>query len=252
VASVSVITIGKNHAAGLVATHQSLLEQSFNDWEMVIVIGASSDATLAVAKDLHQIEPRILLIEQSGSGIYEAMNEGLAAASGEFTWFMNAGDTFASTSVLAHAVNHISQNNVGAVIGGYRIESSNKNKTYNYPPRNFTGLSFAFNRRGGCHQAMIFYTNLLRDLGGFNTSYSLAADFDLVLRVIQNSKASRVSEIYASIEPGGRADQGIFLVHNQKHQIRRILLGGPVVYVSSFLWTALARMKIILRRTIKS
>ena len=249
-ASVSVITIAKNHAAGLVATHQSLLEQSFTDWEMVIVIGESIDATLAVAKDLQRIESRILLIEQGGSGIYEAMNEGLATASGEFTWFMNAGDRFASTSTLAHAVGHISQNNVGAVIGGYRIESSSQNKTYSYPPRNITGLSFAFNRRGGCHQAMIFRTNILKDLGGFNTSYSLAADFDLILKVIQKSKASRVSEIYALVEPGGRADQGIFLVHNQKHQIRRNLLGGPVVYVASFLWTALARMKIIFRRTI--
>jgi len=250
VASVSVITIVKNHAAGLAATHQSLLEQSFNDWEMVIVIGESSDATLAVAKDLQRIESRILLIEQSGSGIYGAMNEGLAAASGEFTWFMNAGDKFASTSTLVQAVGHISQNKVGAVIGGYRIESSSQNKTYSYPPRNITVLSFAFNRRGGCHQAMIFQTSVLKDLGGFDTSYSLAADFDLVLKVIQNSKASRVSEIYASIEPGGRADQGIFLVHNQKHKIRKDLLGGPVIFLASFLWTSLARMKIILRRMI--
>jgi glycosyltransferase involved in cell wall biosynthesis len=250
VASVSVITIVKNHAAGLAATHQSLREQSFNDWEMVIVIGESNDATLAVAKDLQRNESRILLIEQSGSGIYEAMNEGLAAASREFTWFMNAGDKFASTSTLAHAVGYISQNKVGAVIGGYRIESYSQNKTYSYPPHNITSLSFAFNRRGGCHQAMIFRTNILKDLGGFNTSYSLAADFDLVLKVIQKSKASRVSEIYASIEPGGRADQGIFLVHNQKHQIRKNILGGPVVFLASFLWTALARVKIIVRRTI--
>ena len=249
-ASVSVITIVKDHAAGLEATHQSLLDQSFIDWEMVIVIGVSIDATLAVAKNLQRIESRIRLIEQNGSGIYEAMNEGLASASGEFTWFMNAGDKFASTSTLAHAVGYMSQNNVGAVIGGYRIESSSQNKTYSYPPRNITGLSFAFNRRGGCHQAMIFRTNILKDLGGFSTSYSLAADFDLVLKVIQKSKANRVSEIYASIEPGGRADQGIFLVHNQKHQIRKNLFGGPIVCLASFLWTALARMKIILRRTI--
>ena len=247
---VSVITIVKNHAAGLEATHQSLLEQSFNDWEMIIVVGLSSDATLAVAQDLQRIESRILLLEQSDSGIYQAMNEGLAAASGEFTWFMNAGDKFASTSTLAHAVGSISQSKAGAIIGGYRIESSSQNKTYGYSPRNITSLSFAFTRRGGCHQAMIFRTNILKDLGAFNTSYSLAADFDLVLKVIQKSKASRVSEVYASIEPGGRADQGIFLVHNQKHQIRKNLLGGPVVFLASFLWTALARMKIILRQMI--
>ena len=249
--SVSVITIVKDHAAGLEASHKSLVEQSFIDWEMVIVVGASSDSTLSVARELQRIESRILLVEQNGSGIYEAMNEGLAAASGEFTWFMNAGDKFASTSTLTHAVNHISLNNVGAIIGGYCIESSSHGKTYSYPSRNITGLSFAFNRRSGCHQAMIFRTNILKDLGGFNTSHSLAADFDLVLKVIQKSKANRVSEVYASIEPGGQADQGIFLVHKQKHQIRRKLLGGPVVFLMSFLWTALARLKIMARRSLK-
>ncbi len=250
-ARVSVITIVKNHAEGLETTHQSLLEQSFNDWEMIIVVGLSTDATLAVAQDLQRIDSRILLLEQSNSGIYQAMNEGLTAASGEFTWFMNAGDKFATTSTLAHAVGSISQNEVGAIVGGYRIENSSQNKVYGYSPRDITSLRFAFTRRGGCHQAMIFRTNVLNDLGAFNTSYSLAADFDLVLRVIQNFKARRVSEIYASIEPGGRADQGIFLVHNQKHQIRKNLLGGPVLLFASFFWTALARIKIILRQTIK-
>jgi len=252
VARVSVITIVKDHATGLEATHQSLLEQSFNDWEMIIVVGLSSDATLAVAQYLQRIESRILLLEQSDSGIYQAMNVGLAAASGEFTWFMNAGDKFASTSSLTHAVSCISQNKLGAIIGGYRIESSSQNKTYAYSPRKVTTLNFAFTRRGGCHQAMILRTNILKDLGAFNTSYSLAADFDLVLRVIERSKVSRVSEIYAAIEPGGRADQRIFLVHNQKHQIRKNLLGGPVVFLASFLWTALARLKIILRRIVNA
>ena len=250
-ATVSVITIVKDHAAGLEATHKSLLEQSYTDWEMVIVTGASQDGTLDVAKEIQSNDPRILLLEQISSGIYEAMNEGLALVSGEFTWFLNAGDKFASTSVLAHGVNQISQNRLGVVVGGYQIESSSQNKTYSYPSRKITGLRFAFNRRGGCHQAMIFRTNVLKDLGGFNTSYSLAADFDLVLRVIDKSKASRVSDVYASIEPGGRADQGIFLVHNQKHQIRKNLFGGVVICLGSFLWTALARLKIILRGTTK-
>lgn len=249
-ARVSVITIVKNHAEGLEATYQSLCEQSFSDWEMIIVVGLSCDATLSVAQDLQRAESRILLIEQNDSGIYQAMNEGLAAASGEFTWFMNAGDKFTSASTLTHAVCCISDSKAGAIIGGYHIESSSQNKTYSYSPRNITSLSFAFTRRGGCHQAMIFRTNILKDLGAFNTSYSLAADFDLVLKVILKSKASRVSEVYASIEPGGRADQGIFLVHNQKHQIRKNLLGGPVVFLASLLWTALARIKIFLRRKV--
>ena len=248
-ARVSIITIVKNHAAGLAATHQSLLEQTFSDWEMLIVVGDSNDATFAVAKELHNLDSRILLIAQTNSGIYEAMNEGLAAASGEFTWFMNAGDKFAFTCTLAAAVAYMSLDKVGVIIGGYQVESSSQKETYSYPPRNITSLSFAFNRRAGCHQAMIFRTDILKSLGGFDTSFSLAADFELVLKVIKASKASRVSEILASIEPGGRADQGIFLVHHQKHLIRRNLLGGPIVFLASHIWTILAKLKIILRQS---
>ncbi len=249
-AKVSIITVVKNHAAGLMATHQSLLEQSFFDWEMIIVAGESKDSTYSFGRGLQQMDSRIVFLEQIGTGIYEAMNQALGSVTGELTWFMNAGDRFAASSTLTHAVGHISERDVGAVVGGYRIEGTANETSYSYRSGNITLWSFAFNRRGGCHQAMIFRTNVLKELAGFNPSYSLAADFDLVLRVIQKFDVSRDSELYASIEPGGRADLGIFMVHSQKDAIRKNLLGGPLVFLASGLWTALARTKIVLRETL--
>jgi hypothetical protein len=98
---------------------------------------------------------------------------------------------------------------------------------------------------------MIFRTKLLKEFGGFNTLYSLAADFELVLKIIKKSKAVRVSQVFALIEPGGRADQGIFLVHTQKHRIRKNVLGGPVTSTFSVFWTGLARLKIMMRQIFK-
>ena len=250
-ARVSVITIVKDHAAGLEVAAYSLFKQSYFDWGLVIVVGKSGDASVAVAQGLQQFDPRIVIINQIGSGIYGAMNEGLGIASGEFIWFMNAGDEFFSKSTLAQAVNQISKTNSGVVIGGYRVEGANPKRSFHGTDGNVSEWGFAFNRRGGCHQAMIFQTSCLKEIGGFDTSYSLAADFDLVLRIIQKSRAYRVAEIYATIEPGGRADQGIFLVHSEKHQIRRRLLGGPIVSFTSFLWTSLARLKITFRQTLE-
>lgn len=248
---VSVITVVKDDASGLRTTHQSLISQSFKDWEMLIVAAPAQDETLNVAIEFQASDSRIHLLEQTGTGIYGAMNEGIKSAVGEFIWFMNAGDTFASNSVMAHAVEELSQSVVGVLIGGYKIINGTDNPIFSYPKGKVTAFNFAFNRRGGCHQAMIFHTQVLKDIGGFNTDYSLASDFDLVLKVIKKATARRVSEIYAAIEPGGRADQGIFLVHKQKHQIRRNLLGGPVILAASLLWTGLARTKIISRRTLE-
>lgn len=250
-ARVSVITIVKDHAVGLEATAHSLFKQSYFDWELVIVIGKSGDATVDVAHGLQQLDPRIVIMNQIGSGIYGAMNEGLAIASGEFIWFMNAGDRFFSKSTLAQAVDQISKTNSGVLIGGYCVEGAIPKRSFYGIDGNVSQWGFAFNRRGGCHQAMIFQTSCLSKIGGFDTSYSLAADFDLVLRVIQKSRAYRVAEIYATIESGGRADQGIFLVHSEKHQIRRKLLGGLLVSFTSFLWTSLARLKVTSRQTLE-
>ncbi len=247
---VSIITIVKDHVFGLKSTHESLRAQRFFNWEMIVVVGASNDQSLTYAKELQSNDARIHVIEQSGNGIYAAMNEGLTSAVGDFVWFMNSGDQFATTSVLGHAVETLQSCDAGMVIGDYRVTNDlNVIRGFN-PSADVSILDFAFNRRGGCHQAMLFRRKALDELGGFDTKYSLASDFSLVLKVLMKNKVKRVSEVYALIEPGGRADQGIFLVHEQKHQIRRELLGGPFIFIASIVWTGLARAKIVMRRTL--
>ena len=186
---ISVVTIVKDHASGLEMTHKSLLGQDFSDWEMVIVVGASKDSTLASASKLQLNDERIRAFEQNGSGIYGAMNEALKVVTGEYVWFMNAGDRFANDSVMTHAIDELERHNAKIVIGGYQVDSNGATRTYSFPFRRISRLNFAFNRRGGCHQAMIFHNQALRAAGGFNVKYSLAGDFDMVLKIIKSEKA---------------------------------------------------------------
>jgi len=246
--AVSVITVVKDHLSGLKDTYASLLEQDFTDWQMIIIVGQSKDGTLIMAKELALNDSRVKVEEQVSVGIYGAMNEGIILANSEFSWFMNAGDKFASASSLNSALAEIIGGRLGVVIGGYQIETNNIAKTYQFSGKKLTQLSFAFNRRGGCHQAMIFRTKELIELGGYDTSYTLASDFDLVLKVILKSGGKRISEVFAKIEPGGRSDQGILLVHKEKHAIRKNLLGGSKVLIASHVWTFLVRVKMTSRR----
>ena len=251
-ALVSIITIARDHETGLRETFASVAGQDYPNWEMLIVVGVSKDSTLETAKDFAQLNSRVRVIEQSGLGIFGAMNEGIENTRGEFTWFMNAGDKFADAHILGIAVNEITRAKVGLVIGGYRIDGGKEWQVYSYPKKEISGFAFAFSRRGGCHQAMIFRTSNLKRLGGYDLAYSLNSDFALVLRVIESAGALRVSEIYAAIEPGGVADQNIFTVHREKHQIRRGFFGNASSMVFlSWMWTFAAGSKIYLRRTIK-
>lgn len=247
---VSVITIVKDHEIGLKNTYESLLSQTLLDWEMIVVVADSTDGTFTLARTLQSVDSRIRLIRQKGRGIYEAMNEGLGLAIGIYTWFMNAGDKFASGEILEKGVEEITKGDFGLVIGSHQLQGSTKDFRDRYLTRNVTAINFAFNRGGGCHQAMIFRTDILKKIGGFNVTYSLASDFDLVIRVLKVSQATKVLEIYADIEPGGIADQKIYQVHYEKHQIRRRLLGGAHISFASLVWTFLARAKIASRSII--
>jgi glycosyltransferase involved in cell wall biosynthesis len=246
--AVSVITVVKDHLSGLKDTYASLLEQDFTDWQMIIIVGQSKDGTLIMARELALKDSRVKVEEQVTIGIYGAMNEGIGLANSEFSWFMNAGDKFATPSSMNQGLAQIIGGSLGVVVGGYQLEIENIVKTYQFSSRKLTPLNFAFNRRGGCHQAMIFRTKKLVELGGYDTSYTLASDFDLVLKVIMNSGGKRVPDVLAKIEPGGRSDQGIHLVHKEKHAIRNNLLGGSNVLIGSFVWTFLVRVKMTLRR----
>lgn len=247
-AGVSIITIVKDHVNGLIDTHESILKQTHSDWEMLIVVGTSSDSTLATARTLESHDHRVKVLEQKGNGIYGAMNEGLQLARAEFVWFMNAGDKFAAVDILEKAVIEISHRNIGVLVGGYKIDGGSTRQVYVFPNKGLKKFSFAFNRRGGCHQAMIFRTLPIKKIGGYDPSISLAADFQLILKVIRDEGGHRVSDVYAEIEPGGRADQGILLVHSQKHKIRKEILKGPLSHFLSFAWTILASSKVRLRQ----
>lgn len=243
-AIVSVVTVVKDHKIGLLETFKSLEQQTVENWEMIIVVGISTDESMSVSKNLRKFDRRVKVLKQEGSGIYRAMNQGLEYSSGKYIWFMNAGDKFLDFETLSKALYEIKAIPTGVLVGGYQIDSIDTVKTYNFQSKKLTLRSFAYTRRGGCHQAMLFQTDHLKQLGGYNVKYSLASDFDLVLRLIKRVGGRRVSEVFALVEPGGQADKGIFLVHSQKHQIRQENLGGITNLVVSTLWTLLARIKI--------
>ena len=149
--------------------------------------------------------------------------------------------------MLSSALNEISKAGVGVVIGGYRLNQRVQKDRF-FPSRNLSAFEFAFNRRGGCHQAMIFRHESLRNVGKYDPTYFLASDFELVLKVIKSEGALRVSKVFASIEPEGLADRNIFQVHIQKHEIRKSIIGNnPAVTLLSWSWSVMASAKIRLR-----
>lgn len=93
----SIITINRNNAEGLRATMQSVLTQDFDDYEYIIIDGASNDGSVDVIRDFLAVSEYAAKISywisEPDSGIYNAMNKGIRHAKGEFVNMMNSGDT---------------------------------------------------------------------------------------------------------------------------------------------------------------
>jgi glycosyltransferase involved in cell wall biosynthesis len=247
----TIVTIAKNHEKGLQATLESIQILENVNIEVILVVGLSTDRTIEIAEKFAETTTlKVKLIIQTSSGIYEAMNEGVLASSGSSIIFMNAGDCFENPYGLKALLTELTLFEVGVVIGGYSIDSFGK-EAHVKRRGELSPIEFAFNRTGGCHQAMLYDTNCIKSLNLYPLEYRLAADFDLTLRIISSFGGRRIAELIALVEPGGVADKGIIQVHKEKHHSRSTLFGRKSVTAYSFFWCYAAIAKISIRNQSK-
>ena len=96
---VSIITVNFNHLEGLKRTYESVVNQTFGDYEWIVIDGGSTDGSREFIEQ-HQ-DHFAYWCSEKDNGIYHAMNKGIRQAKGEYLNFMNAGDTFAGGEALA-------------------------------------------------------------------------------------------------------------------------------------------------------
>jgi glycosyltransferase involved in cell wall biosynthesis len=237
---ITIVTVVKNHKNGLLKTWKSLQIQDFCDWQMVIVLAESNDGTEEIARNIQKNNDRVALIYQSDAGIYPAMNLGLSQVVTSHVWFMNAGDCFFEESSLRIAFEKVRELGADIVIGGHQVQGFEDSRTYKFREKKLTKLIFGLNRRFGCHQSMIFLTDSLKSVGGYNTTFRICCDFEAVLKIIEFGVVYRISIILSSIEPGGGADQEIRFVLNERQLVREKHMNFFTSRILGKFWTYLA------------
>ena len=123
---VSVITVCYNAEASIGNTLKSVLEQTYKDFEYVIIDGASKDNTLKIVErykpEFEEKGILLNLISEKDNGIYDAMNKAVRCCNGEWLIYMNADDTFADADVLKDILADNDHDGIDVVYGdSYRI-----------------------------------------------------------------------------------------------------------------------------------
>jgi len=179
----SVITIVYNNVNDIERTMLSVLNQTYRHIEYIVIDGGSTDGTLEIVK---RYESRITkLISEKDEGIYDAMNKGIAAATGDYIIFMNSGDEFYDATTVAAVF--ASAPDADIYYGETEmIDSSGQSlgQRRHKAPAQFTWRGFNLGMSIS-HQAIYIKRSLVEP---YDRRYALSADIDWIIRAAKKAK----------------------------------------------------------------
>lgn len=182
----SIITVTYNTRQTVEDTIQSVIAQTYHRIEYIIVDGASTDGTMEI---IEKYRDKIhVLVSERDRGIYDAMNKGMALATGDYLCFLNAGDSFHQADTLQQIVHSIHGNQLPDVLYGETalVDSSRHFLRMRRlsAPEALTWRSF---RQGMlvCHQAFFAKRTLSEP---YDLHYRFSADFDWCIRVMKKAQ----------------------------------------------------------------
>lgn len=182
--SISVITINFNNRDGLLQTIESVLAQTYHDFEYIIVDGNSSDGSVEVIKER---QSKFTSIIEPDSGIYNAMNKGIRNSKGEYLLFLNSGDYFIGSNSLEILANYIGKADI--IYGDLVVDEIDKKREKKYP----SVLSFrSFINDSLPHPSTLIKRDLFDKVGLYNESLRIVSDWEFFLNSICIGGASYI------------------------------------------------------------
>ena len=180
----SIITVTLNSADTIYDCIHSVNIQSYQEIEHIIIDGGSVDNTIDIVRK-NSSRPKIIISEPD-SGIYDAMNKGIAVANGEIIAFLNSDDLYIDNKVVSNFIHCFKNFNTDIVYADiYYV----KRKDTNSIIRKWTSGEYSTGsfRKGWhpAHPAFIVKKEVYEKYGGFNLSLKLSADFEIMLRLLE-------------------------------------------------------------------
>lgn len=236
---ISIVTVTYNCEKLLRDTIDSVIEQTYENFEYVIVDGASNDNTLKIIGEYNKFID--VFISEPDHGIYDAMNKALGLVSGDWVIFMNAGDTFCNQNVLAECFSN-DYKDTAVVFGSWyakingNIELRDCNKPFYENKSKIRSMGFS-------HQSVFVRTKWARSFP-FDTSFKLCADYNMIYTIFSNGGKFYNTHLPICIYDG---DNGL----SQNNRILQYKEYGKVLGIENTTYFKLKYSFFILKQWIK-
>ncbi len=222
---ISIITVSFNSAKTIRDTIESVLSQTYPDIEYIVVDGNSKDDTVNIIREYEpRFNGRMRWVSEPDKGLYAAMNKGIRLATGDVVGIINSDDFFTDKEVIEKIANAFIRENVDTLYANlYFVKPEDtscvvrilKGKKY------VSGLM----RRGWAPAHPTFYVkrSVYEKFGVFDTSFSVSADFELMLRFIEKYHASTyfLDEFIVKMRMGGESTGSVLkILEGNKNIVR--------------------------------
>jgi glycosyltransferase involved in cell wall biosynthesis len=209
---VSIVVVSLNTKLFFLNTVSSIISQTYQNKEIIIVDGNSTDGTKKLIKKMKKNFKKIII--ENDNGIYDAMNKGSKLASGDWIIFLNSGDIFYNKKTLSDIFNKYILKNVDIIYGNTLIQNNNINYIVKGSAFTKKTLFMPF-----CHQSTIVRSNILKTFK-FSQKYKYSSDFNFFIKCFYNNKNFYNSNLIISkVVANGFSDKNRQKVYNENIQI---------------------------------
>lgn len=225
----SIITINLNNKTGLQATIKSVVRQTCKDFEYLIIDGGSIDGSLGLIKENEYLVN--FLVSEKDSGIYDAMNKGIAKATGKYLMFLNSGDFFYDDLVLEKVKASLPIEDV--VYGDVMLmKNQSKLRVKTYPDKLSDYYLLTDNV---AHQSQFIASSLFKRIGIYNTEYKVVSDYDFFIRAyckyqISYRHLNFVITAY-NLDGFSAKPESVALINKERHQIQKKYMPSFLVLI---------------------
>ncbi len=206
----TIVTVVRNRERTIAHCLESVASQDYPNVEHVVIDGASTDGTIDILRA--RLGTGAKLISEPDHGIYDALNKGLHAANGDIVGFLHADDFFAGRGVITTVVRAFLDYSVDGVYGD--LDYVNASNPAQIVRRWRSGKFTKSKLKWGWmppHPTLYVRRNIYDAIGGFDTTYSISADYLSILRIFTNYKfsAAYLPEVLVRMRTGGVSNRSL-------------------------------------------
>ena len=221
---VSVVSVCYNNRAGLEDTWASVRSQGLQNWEWIVVDGASTDGTVDFLRSLE--DARVSWKSEKDSGIYDAMNRGLDQVKGDYVTFLNSGDLFRNADVLEEVAQFVNANGQPDLCYG---DASEKTSGGDLLTKKALPHRLVWYGMFTHHQAM-FYRCAFVGAQRYPTHYQVGGDYAFTAEVLaRGAKAAYLPRVLCIFEKGGLSERSAAVGRADVWTVQKEILRLPLV-----------------------